>query len=461
MDSRTSKPAVRRLVAICISISFLSFTLEAFSMVQNEALVQADDTTYRWAQWRGPFGTGEAAASADPPLRWSESENVRWKTPLRGLGHSTPTVWNDHVFLTSALPVGDKFAPIPDNRPGSHNNLPVSQRHQYLVTAIDRKTGKPLWEKAVHENVPHEGGHESSSLATASLVTDGNYVYAYFGSHGLYCLDFEGKLVWERKFEPMHSKHGHGEGSSPALFNGLIAINRDQEEQSYLLVLDAKTGKEKWRANRQEVTSWSSPAFVTHDEQTQLVVAGSNRIRGYDPDSGDVIWECGGLSKNVVATPLYADGMLYAASSYDIRSLLAIELDGAKGDITGTEKVVWQTAERTPYVPSPLLYQGKLFFLRHYQGILTALDAKTGEEQVGPFRLPGFNEIYASPMAARDRIYIVSRGGATLIIDSKNLPKVIGLNVLDDRFSASPIAVGRQLLLRGEKFLYCLEESKN
>jgi outer membrane protein assembly factor BamB len=153
--------------------------------------------------------------------------------------------------------------------------------------------------------------------------------------------------------------------------------------------------------------------------------------------------------------------MLYAASSYDIRSLLAIELDGAKGDITGTEKVVWQTAERTPYVPSPLLYQGKLFFLRHYQGILTALDAKTGEEQVGPFRLPGFNEIYASPMAARDRIYIVSRGGATLIIDSKNLPKVIGLNVLDDRFSASPIAVGRQLLLRGEKFLYCLEESKN
>lgn len=433
------------------------FVVLAWSNLAIHLSAQENSLPPRWTQWRGPLGTGEAAKSATPPIRWSETENIKWKTAIRGLGHSTPAVWGDHVFLTSAVATGDKFAPIPDGRPGSHNNLSVSQKHQYVVTAVSRASGKVMWEKTVHENVPHEGGHESSSLATGSLVTDGDHVWAYFGSHGLYCLDFTGKVVWSYEFEAMHSKHGHGEGSSPALFGGLIAINRDQEEQSYLLVLDAKTGKEKWRSNRAEVTSWSSPAFVTHDGKTQLIVAGSNRIRAYEPETGNVIWECGGLSKNVVATPLYSDGMLYCASSYDIRSLLAINLDGATGDITGTGKVVWQTAERTPYVPSPLLYQGKLFFLRHYQGILTALDAKTGQEQVGPFRLPGFNEIYASPMAANDKIYIVSRGGATVILSSTQLPKVVGINVLKDSFSASPVPVGKQLLLRGEKFLYCIE----
>ena len=410
-----------------------------------------------WAQWRGPLGTGEAASSADPPTSWSETENVKWKTPIRGLGHSTPALWEEHIFLTSAVPTGEKFDPIPDGRPGSHNNLAVSQRHQYVVTAINRTTGKLLWEKVVHENVPHEGAHESSSLAAASLVTDGERVFSYFGSHGLYCLNFQGEVIWQQDFEPMHSKHGHGEGSSPALSDGLIAINRDQEGQSYLLVLDAKTGAEKWRSDREEVTSWSSPAFIEHDGSTQLIVAGSNRIRAYEPSTGEVIWECGGLSQNVVATPLYSDGMLFCASSYDIRSLLAIKLDGARGDITDSENVVWETSERTPYVPSPLLYQGKLFFLRHYQGILSVLDARTGEEQAGPFRLQGFNEIYASPIAAANRIYIVSRGGATLITSSETLGKPIGVNVLEDSFSASPIAVENQLILRGEKFLYCIE----
>ena len=437
-----------------LNTAFLFFALAMpnFGMSQESA-----DSVHRWTQWRGPLGTGEAAETADPPTRWSETENIKWKTPIKGLGHSTPAVWDDHVFLTSAEPVGEKFEPIPDGRPGSHDNLTVSQRHRYIVTAIDRGSGDVLWEKVVHENVPHEGGHKSSSLATGSLVTDGQHVWAYFGSHGLFCLDFEGKIVWNHEFEPMFSKHGHGEGSSPALHNGLIAINRDQEAQSYLLVLDAKTGKEKWRSDRAEITSWSSPAFINHAGKTQLVVAGTGRIRAYEPGSGDVIWECGGLSQNVVATPLYSDGMLYCASSYEIRSLLAIKLDGASGDITETENVVWQTAQRTPYVPSPLLYQGKLFFLRHYQGILTVLDAKTGEEQVGPFRMSGFNEIYASPMAAANRIYIVCRNGATLIIDSENLPKVKGANKLDDSFNACPIAIGKQLLLRGDKFLYCIE----
>jgi outer membrane protein assembly factor BamB len=432
--------------------------LLAFTQLPSSKAQDASDPPYRWSQWRGPKGTGEAPGNANPPIRWSESKNIKWKTSIRGLGHSTPVVWDDHIFLTSAEPFGDPFDPIADGRPGSHHNLKVRQKHRYLVTAIDRTSGKVLWEKAVHENVPHEGGHESSSLAAASLVTDGEHVYAYFGSHGLFCLDFKGEVIWKHEFEPMFSKHGHGEGSSPALADGLIAINRDQEAQSYVLVLDAKTGKEKWRADRDEVTSWSSPAFIEHRGEVQLIVAATNRIRSYDPQTGNINWECGGLSNNVVATPLYSNGLLYCASSYEIRAMFAIKLDGATGDITDTDNVAWKNFERTPYVPSPLLYQGNLFFLRHYQGILTVLDAKTGEEKAGPFRLPGFNEIYASPMAVANRIYIVSRGGATIILDSENLPKVVGGNVLDDSFSACPIAVGKQLFLRGEKFLYCIEE---
>ncbi len=441
-----------------VRVAVLLFLTCCFQLVEAQTQTQPNDAvdTWRWARWRGPKGTGEAATDANPPTKWSEQTNVAWKAPIAGLGHSTPIVWDDHVFVTSAQSTGKPFAPIPDGRPGSHNNLMVSQQHRYLVTAFDRKTGTKLWEKAVHQNVPHEGGHETSSLATASPVTDGKHVFAYFGSNGLYCLNFDGDVVWQKEFEPMHSKHGHGEGSSPALHNGLLAVNRDQQGQSYLVMLDAATGQERWRANREEVTSWSSPVFIEHDGRVQLVVAGTDRIRGYDPDNGNIIWQCSGLSHNVVATPLYANGIIYTASSYDTRALLAIKLDGAEGDITDTDHVLWRTAERTPYVPSPLLYQGKLFFLRHYQGILSALDAETGEEQIGPFRLPGFNEIYASPVAANDLIYVVSRGGATIVLSSKKLPKVVGLNLLEDRFSASPALVGDQIFLRGEKFLYCI-----
>ena len=162
------------------SLSKLAILLIGLVVCDSGLAQESPDSTYRWAQWRGPLGTGEAAETADPPIRWSETENVKWKTPIRGLGHSTPVVWDDHIFLTSAQPFGEAFEPIADGRPGSHHNLKVSQKHRYLVTAIDRKSGKVLWEKTVHENVPHEGSHESSSLAAASLVTDGEYVLCFF-----------------------------------------------------------------------------------------------------------------------------------------------------------------------------------------------------------------------------------------------------------------------------------------
>lgn len=408
-----------------------------------------------WHDWRGPLGTG-ASLDAKPPTSWSEEENIRWKTTLPGLGHSSPIVWGDLVIATSAEPVGEAFTPVTDQRPGSHDNLPVDHEHQYLVLAYDRNTGKERWRTKVAQNIPHEGGHDTGSLASASPATDGQRVYAFFGSHGLFALDRDGRIIWEKQLGKMHSKHGHGEGASPVVHGQQLFVNWDQEGPSFLLALDSATGKENWRVQRDEATSWASPIIAIVDGRPQLVVAGTNRIRGYDTTTGETIWECGGLSANVVATPVYQDGLLIAASSYDTRALLAIDLNGATGDLTDSDRVRWRTNQKTPYIPSPLLYQGQLYYLRHYQGILSRVDFRDGEETAAPVRINGFNEIYSSPVAADDRIYITNREGTTIVISHSQYPRLLSVNPLDDSFSASPALVGTEIFLRGEKHLYAI-----
>lgn len=436
--------------SLCLSILLCLFCSPSFG---QEDSLPLDN----WAQWRGPQATG-VAPNATPPTRWSETENIKWKIELEGLGHSSPIVWQDHLFLTTAIPVGEKFEdPFKnDKRPGAHDNLPVTQKHQFAVIAIDRNSGEVLWKKVVNETVPREGGHYTASLASATPATDGQHVFASFGSFGVYCLDFDGNLVWEKQLGQMHTKHGHGEGASPALYGNRLIINWDHEGDSFIVALQKDTGDEIWKQSRDEVTSWSSPIIIEHGGKHQVVAAGTKRVRGYDLETGDVIWECGGLSNNVVATPVYADGIVYVGSSYESRAVFAIRLDGAEGDVTGTDHVIWKYQQRTPYVPSPLLYDGALYYLRHYQGVLTRLDARTGEETTGPFRLKGLNDIYASPVAADDKIYVVDRSGVTLILSHKDIPKVLGANILEDELSASPALVGKEIFLRGKRFLYCI-----
>lgn len=428
-----------------------------FSLLFALAAIDAtwSQDTDQWSQWRGPNFSG-ASDKADPPIRWSETENVAWKTLIPGLGHSSPVVWDNTVYITSAIPVGPKFDAIADNRPGSHDNLKVSQRHQYAVLAIDRNDGNVKWQKVVNENIPHEGAHYTASLASASPVTDGKRVYASFGSHGIYCLDLDGNVVWEKVLGKMHSKHGHGEGATPVLKDGLLVINWDHENQSFIVAINAKDGTEVWRKLRDEVTSWSSPIVATVDGKSQVIVAGTARVRAYDLKSGIVVWECGGLSNNVCATPVVEDGILVVGSSYEKRAMFAIRLSGSTGDITGTDQVLWSRTQRTPYVPSPLLYRGKVYFLRHYQGILSQVDAKTGEELIGPFRLNGLRDIYSSPVAAADRIYVTGRNGVTLVLSHTEMPRLLSANQLNDSFSASAAIVGKKMFLRGEKHLYCI-----
>ena len=411
-----------------------------------------------WPQWRGPLGTG-VAPDANPPVQWSEEENVRWKVRLPGLGHSTPIVWQDRVYVTYAKPFGDPVAPFYSNAPGAHDNLPVTSRQRFVVLAIDRGNGKVLWQRDVGEALPHEGGHYTASFASHSPVTDGRHVFACFGSYGLFCLDRSGTVVWQLDMGDMQSRHGHGEGSSPVLYGNVLVINWDHEGKSFVVALNKETGKQRWKVKRDEVTSWATPIVVQHAGLSQLIVSGTNRVRGYDLSDGRVLWECGGLSRNIVASPVASDGMVYVGSSYNTRAMLAITLDGARGDITGTDKVAWSRSQRTPYVPSPLLYDNKLYFLRHYQGILTRLDAKTGEETIGPFRLSGIQNVYASPVGAANRIYVTDLNGVTAVFSHNGILRPLSLNHLEDSFSASAAIAGSDLFLRGRRHLYCLAEN--
>ena len=410
-----------------------------------------------WPQWRGPLGTG-VAPGADPPLTWSESSNVRWKTPLPGLGHASPVVWKDTVFVTTAIPVGEPGEPRPEDAPGAHHNLRVTQRWRFAALAVDLATGRTLWQRDLHEAFPPEGGHVTGSYASASPVTDGERLFAFFGSNGLYALDASGEVLWQRDLGRMHTKHGHGEGSSPALFGDTLLVNWDHERESFLAAFDARTGEERWRTDRDELTSWTSPIVVEVDGAAQVVVSGTQRIRGYDLDSGRVLWECGGLSHNVVATPVASGGMLFAASSYEKQALVALRLEGAEGDLSDTDHVAWVRRRATPYVPSPLLYDDALYILHHYQGMLARLDPTTGEEAHRPLRIEGVHDVYASPVGAAGRVYLTDRSGVTVVLSHEERPRILARNHLDDRFSASAAVVGRDFVLRGERFLYCLSE---
>lgn len=422
-------------------------------------LAAQDDSSANWPQWRGPFGSG-VAVDAYPPIEWSDSKNIRWKTPLPGRGHSTPIVWGDRVFVTAATPIGPKLPSRPSGRPGAHDNLPVDSKYRFVVIAMDRADGRVVWEKTVHEAVPIEGGHNTASLASASPVTDGAHVFVHFGSHGLYCLDFDGNVVWQKNFGIMHTKHGHGEGSSPALYDETLLVNWDHEEQSFVIALNKSTGQPLWKRDRHEVTSWSSPLIIQLGNTYQAIVCGTRHVRGYDLVTGEVIWQCGGLSANIVATPIFADGIVYVGSSYEKRALMAIRISDARGDVTDSDNVLWKRTQGTPYVPSPLLYDDSLYYLTHYQNVMTRIEAKTGVDDPGAFRMGPIGNVYASPVGAAGHIYVTDLQGITLVLTHSEIPRMIAVNRLGEKVSASAAIAGSEIFLRGDQHLFCIAETE-
>ena len=420
----------------------------------------AETTRYlsSWPQWRGPLANG-VAPLATPPIEWGENKNVRWKVALPGKGHSSPIVFGDRVFLLTAEPIGEPQKAVHDSAPGVHDSVPVTHRHQYSVMALSRSDGRVLWKKVVREEWPHEGGHQTGSPASNSPTTEGELLYAFFGSRGLYCLDFEGTVKWQKDLGKMLTLHAHGEGSSPVIYRDTLIVNWDHEGQSFLYAFNKRTGEQLWKVSRDEKTSWSTPLIVEQDGKPQIIVSATKRVRGYDLSTGTQLWECAGLTDNVVSSPVHRDGIVIAGNSYYSQAMVAIRLAGARGDITDTPNVVWTLHRSTPYVSSPLLYDDTLYFLRHNQNILSRLEPSTGHPRGEPLRLEGIHDfLFASPVGAAGRIYITARDGTTVVLRHDLQNATLAVNHLDDSFSASTALVDKEIYLRGERFLYSIAE---
>jgi outer membrane protein assembly factor BamB len=466
-----------------------------YAMASAGAIAGEGDSV--WPAWRGPQADGVAPA-ANPPVEWSESKNVRWKIELPGDGLATPIVWGDFAYIQAAIkterkaaePQGDARAnpealdaPMGEASPASfvESNQPPPDRrrdgrrgegrrgrqrkeapthiHEFVLLAIERATGNIAWRKALCEERPHESLHPDSTQASNSPITDGQHIYAYFGSRGLYSVDLDGHVKWKKDFGDMQTRNSFGEGSSPALHGDTIVINWDHEGDSFIVALDKQTGRQRWKVDRDEPTSWSTPVIVESGGKPQVITAASNFVRAYDLATGDLVWQCAGLTNNVITSPVAADGMVFVMSSRGGSAVLAIRYEGAAGDITDSDAVVWRHDKDTPYVSSPLLYGEKLYFLKSTNGILSCFDTTTGKALFDGQRLEGIDGVYASPVGAADRVYIVGRGGKTVVLTRGETFEPIATNALDDQFDASPAIAGNEIYLRGRKQLYCIAEA--
>jgi outer membrane protein assembly factor BamB len=440
----------------------LTASLSLIVLFCTHPVRSADDARdMNWPQWRGPQANG-VAPHGNPPIEWSETKNVQWKVALPGRGTSTPVVWENQIFILTAIPTGKKVAVKPDTvppGPNAHMIDPPGEAQRFTVMALDRATGKVVWQQAAREKVPHEGFHRDHGYASGSPVTDGKHLVAYFGSNGLFCYDLAGRLLWQKELGRQRTRYGYGEGTSPALHGNTVVILWDHEDEDFIVALDVRDGKELWRQKRDEPTGWSTPLVVEHEGRRQVVVNGTNKIRSYDLSTGELIWQCAGTTLNAIPSPVAGSGLVFVTSGFRGNALYAIR-PGSRGDITGTPSVVWFRKKHTPYVPSPLLYGNLLFVPSWNNAVLSIFEAATGEARIEAQRIEGIQGVYASPVGASNRVYLVGRDGNAAVLRKAEKLEVLARNRLDDGFEASPAVAGKQLFLRGRQFLYCLSESR-
>ncbi|MAG57962.1 MAG: hypothetical protein CMJ83_16885 [Planctomycetes bacterium] len=414
-----------------------------------------------WPTWRGPRGDG-VARSGSPPTEWSEQKNIKWKVAVPGLGSSSPIVWKDRIYLTTAIDTKKTPDGKPAPEPGSGRrgiNAKPTAIHDFFVVCLDRKDGREVWRRKVNSVLPHEGGHSTGTQASNSPITDGERLYAFFGSRGMHCLDLDGKVLWSKDLGRMKTMFRFGEGASPTLYGDALIVNWDHQGDSFLAALNKKTGDELWRKDRNEGTTWASPVVAEVDGKPQIIVAGVKASRAYDLKSGDLIWSCKGQARSIVPTPILHDGRVILMSWFMRGSLQVIRLSGAKGDLADSKHVEWTHSRNCPYVPSGLVYDGRLYFIRQNNGVLSCLEAKTGKVYYEGERLRGLKTVYASPVAAAGHVYVTSREGQTLVLKSGSTFERVALNELDDVFDASIAIVGDEMYLRGWKHLYCIAKT--
>ena len=440
-----------RKTSLVLSVMLVSLVAVGMVRAQSDA---------HWPQWRGPFFNG--MARGDAPTVWSDTKNIKWKAQIPGRGFSTPVIWGERVFLTTAIPskAAEEPAPAEGRRSGGGGGPLVE--HRFEVLCLDRKTGKLLWQRTAKVATPHEGYHRAyGSFASNSPITDGRYVYAFFGSRGLYCYDFNGKLIWGKDFGvQMKMRLAFGEGAAPLLLRDQLFLVFDHEaESSFIVAVDKRNGKELWRSQRDERSSWSTPLAIEHNGRTEVIVSATNKVRSYDARSGKVLWEAAGLGANVIPVPVYHDGMVYVMSGYRDPKLMAIKL-GKEGDITGSDAIAWSHTRGLAYTTSPVLYDNKLYVVTD-NGMVSAFNATTGEPFYSQTRLPKTYNLKASPVGANGKLYLATEDGDVVVLKMGEKFEVLGVNTLEDQvFIATPVIAGGEIYLRGQNTLFCISEKK-
>jgi outer membrane protein assembly factor BamB len=426
--------------------------LIAFALLASVPSAQISPAERYWPQWRGPHATG-VSRHATPPLEWGEGKNVKWKVEIPGRGSASPVVWGDRIFLLSAVPAG---APT-DASHSPRGGLRTREPHRFVTYAIDRNTGRIVWEQTSREATPHEGSHpENGTWASSSAVTDGERVYAFFESQGLYAYDMTGKLLWQKDLGKKTMRNEFGEGTTPAVFRDRLVVVWDHQGASFVVALNARTGAELWKSERKEIDTWATPLIVEHEGRAQVITNAMNRLRSYDLETGQIVWESAGTTMNAIPSPVAGEGMVFVTSGFRGNNLKAIRLAEARGDLTGSSAIAWTLDRDTPYVPSPLLYDGILYVLKSNSGILSAFDAKSGAPHYQVQRLEGMSEVFASPVGVAGRVYITGRDGTTLVLRQGSKYEVLAKNTLQDGFDASPALVDNDIYMRGYKYLYAI-----
>lgn len=409
-----------------------------------------------WMQWRGPLNTGMATGNA--PLRWSDASGIRWRTAIPGRGHSTPVVAGNRLFLTTAVPTGRGSAPVGRSRAGGGGGgADAGLEHRFEVMAIDRTTGAIAWQQTATVATPHEGYHRTyGSFASNSPVTDGERVYAFFGSRGLFAYSVDGKLLWKKDFGIQLRMDGaFGEGTAPVLHDGRLLVLFDHLDRGFLAVLEAASGKELFRIPRPERYNWAAPFVATHNGRRQIIVNGET-TRGYDYESGEELWRAAGLGENSVPQTVQHGDRVFVMSGHTIKMLMAIRL-GGRGDLTGTDAISWSTSRAVSYTPSPLLHDGKLFIVSD-AGLVSCLDAATGRTIWGPERLPKPYNFKASPVGAAGRIYLATEEGDVVVLRLGESFEVLATNTLQDQsFIASPVVLDGSIYLRSRTHLFRID----
>ena len=427
------------------------------------AIIPMSCNTTNWPQFRGSENN-MIAKGKDLPVEWGDSLNLRWSHELEGDSWASPVVWGNKVFLVSSLPVKIAAEPEPQAeapQEGEDESI-KTEVYRWEVSCVDLESGKMLWKHVAFEGSPRVKKHSAHNYAAETPVTDGKRLYVYFGMTGIYCYDLNGGLLWEKDLGAYNTLFDWGTGSSPVVYEDLLYIQVDNEEHSFLVALDAATGDEIWKADRDEKTNYSTPMIWKNKIRTELV-AGGKTARSYDPLTGDLLWELEVAGYYNIPSPVSDNDFIYMGNTAwrDIPGTFFCVKAGAAGNITPldgettSEYVVWSDSASSVANPSPLLYKGLLYLVSGRGGMVTCLDAATGE-QVYQEKMEGVAGCWATPWAHGDRVYFTDEKGTTRVFKAGRNFELLGENSLDDQFWTSVAITGDAYLMKGKGNLYCI-----